>query len=292
MTTKDRAKQVGIMKAKPITERLAAALGKDCFAQPKLRGQRCRVNWVGDKPLLTSSYGNPFYYLGHIEDELKEHFFRIPLDGELYYHDPEFTQQHINSILNRTKNPHPDAQRISLHVFDLVANDFQWSRLTQLDTIFSDKSVSHVVKVPYQLIKTSEWPTHTADYLSQGYEGIILRSLSGHYVPLNPLEDAKRPSCLLKFKPSEKDEYLIIDMIEGKGWATGMLGSFVVVSPEGGASFSVGTGRELTKAKRQSWWNQRNELIGKAMLVVKHEPITTDNGIPICTVAYEVKKVR
>ena len=90
---------------------------------------------------------------------------------------------------------------------------------------------------------------------------------------------------MLKFKPTCYDDYTIVDLLPGTGWCTGMLGAFLVASPEG--SFAVGTGPALTKEKRQLYWQQRESLLGKK-LRVKHELIRTTNKLPLCTVAIEV----
>jgi hypothetical protein len=92
---------------------------------------------------------------------------------------------------------------------------------------------------------------------------------------------------MLKFKPTEKDEYIVVGVKEGTGWAEGMLGSFLVRGDDG-TVFAVGTGPELTKPKRIEYWKIRDTLPGN-ILIVKHEKIKTTGGIPICTSAYELK---
>lgn len=117
-------------------------------------------------------------------------------------------------------------------------------------------------------------------FVAEGYEGVILRSYEGTYTE-------KRTVNMLKFKPTKKDVYLIVGVKEGTNRLTGMLGSFLVRGHDG-TEFSVGTGPELTDEKRQRYWQIRDTLIGKKLLV-KHEEITTSGGKPICTVALEVK---
>lgn len=299
MTSINRPKQVGIMKAKPATENLIRRLGSTCYAQPKLRGQRCRTIWLPDErlPILISSYGNVFPFFSHIQEQLAE-MPRLPYDGELYVH--EWTQEKINSVCNRTKNPHEESYKVCYHIFDLAQEGNQTERKECFESTiramyepelgYSRQNITpNIFFVNTVEIETqTDWMNYCCEYIKAGYEGIILRSLDGHYSPLSQFASAQRPSTILKYKPSELDEYIIIGYSEGTGWASGMLGSFEVRSPDDSAQFSVGTGPELTKAKRQLWWSYRNELIGKT-LIVKHEPITTKNGIPICTVAYKMK---
>jgi len=287
--TKNKAKpQIGIMKAKPLTKRLLSQIGTTCIAQPKLRGQRCRTVWTpGGVPILLSSYGIPFQFLDHIQQALMQ-LPRKQYDGELYYHHPDYGQERINSILNRTTNPHPDRLKIQYHIFDIISTDPQWLRLMLRDSALHSTTLpSSIQIVPYELIQSASWLQKCSAYIKQGYEGIILRHTDGLYRPLDPVEQAKRPSTMLKYKPTHPDSYTIVGLNPGTGWAEGMLGSFSVQGEDGNI-FSVGTGPELTKAKRQHYWSIRKQLIGRK-LIVKHELTKTTGGIPICTTAYRIE---
>ena len=199
MTVKKRPKQKGIMKAKPLTQNLLKQIGPLCIAQRKLRGQHCRVMWTNGLPILISSYGIPFSYLEHIQKELLTlpHF---PWVGELYNHN--MSQEQINSILNRTTNRHPDSEKISFHIFDLASSEPQWQRLMNRDWELRNlPESSSLHSVDYYLIQTSDWQSYCTKFLSEGYEGIILRSQTAPYAPLDIHADLKRPSTMLKFKP-------------------------------------------------------------------------------------------
>ena len=286
----ERSKQKGIMKATVATPVLIRRLGPTCLAQRKYRGQRARTQWISHAtPVLISSYGVPFTFLEHITEELARlNRTCLPFDGELYYHDPDFTQQKHNSILNRSVNRHPDIDKIEYHIFDLAQDGPQWQRLQERDWELRGLPSSIPIKLARtELIQTPQWQEKCAQYLNEGYEGIILRHVQGKYSPLSIFDDAKRPDCILKFKPDQKDTYLIVGYKEGTGWAQGMLGGLIVVGMNDKVRFSVGTGAEFTKAKRIKYWSMREELIGKR-LVVKHEPINTEKGIPICTSGYKI----
>lgn len=289
---KNRPKQLGIMKATPAEAKNIGRLGTYCFAQPKLRGQRARTVWIGDQPILLSSYGNAFSFMEHITEQLKC-LPRKNYDGELYLHDPEWTQPKINSVCNRSTNRHPEGYKIQYHIFDLATEGTQRERFDELMCIsYKYKTLPCIQWVTTDKIHTVNWKIWCKLYLEEGYEGIILRHLTSPYSPLTTLEEAKRPRWILKYKPSEKDSYTIVGFKPGieDGWTAGMLGSFLVQSPEGGEAFYVGTGPELTKAKRTRYWAERHSLLGKT-LVVKHEPVETGTGkgIPICTSAFRLE---
>ena len=279
----DRPKRRGIMLAKPANDHLIRGLGDTFFVQPKLRGQRCRVAWVEDWPVLLTSYGNTFSFMGHIQEELLR-LPRLPYDGELYNH--ELSQEEINSVVMREKNPHPNSELIQYHIFDIATQQRQAARFMCLDSLPWNTDNHSVVWLGFSLASPLDWPDKAATAIADGYEGLIFRAMDGLYVPLDPLSYAKRPSTVLKWKPTEHDDYVIVDLLPGTGWASGMLGSFLVEDAEGNR-FAVGTGRELTKAKRLAHWNNRSALLGRR-LRVKHEPIRTSGGLPVCTVAWEV----
>lgn len=57
--------------------------------------------------------------------------------------------------------------------------------------------------------------------LSRGGEGLMLRNPKMKYIP-------KRTKELLKVKPMEDSEAIIVNMVEGKGKDTGKMGALVV----------------------------------------------------------------
>jgi DNA ligase-1 len=249
------------------------------LAQRKLKGVRCVTRWVEGIPILLSSYGIPFQFMEHIQAALLE-LPELPWDGELYVHG--WSQERINSATKPKVNRNEETILVEYHIFDIWAQPLQESRLQSLALLL--EGVQH----PLYLVETVEtnkkdWIPLCSEYLREGYEGIMLRHPQGKYVSRNP---AYRSPHLLKYKPTETDAYTIVGTKEGEGWAKGMLGAFIVTSGE--TKFSVGTGPALTKATRASLWLQRDSLVGRTLLV-KHEPVETVGGIPICTVAVEVE---
>jgi DNA ligase-1 len=105
------------------------------------------------------------------------------------------------------------------------------------------------------------------DYISAGYEGQMLR-LDNHY-------ESKRSKSLLKHKSFIDEEYTILDIVEGVGNKTGMVGSFV---------FKNKAGKTFNSSPKFNWevctemWNNRHKLIGKEA-TVKYFNLTPD-GVP------------
>lgn len=279
-----RAKRQGIMLANPATEKSMLSLGDSCFAQPKLNGERASVTWFHGEPILLSSYGNEFRFIQHIKEAIKDSFGnnQLPLDGELYVHG--WSRERIHSAASRKVNENLDTRTLQFHIFDFKGNpdQSQWQRihtLTENSSIFDWP----LFYVPYKVISTDPqaWMNQVYLYTQEGYEGAIFRN------PLYSYEE-KRSKGLLKFKPSETDEYEILGLHEAisqEGKFKGMVGAFVVAGDDG-TVFSVGAGK-LNHSERERLWKNREGLIGKNLLV-KHEMLKTKNGIPLCCVAVEV----
>jgi hypothetical protein len=225
--------------------------------------------------MLISSYGNEFK-LPHITAALvQQNLQGVRLDGELYIHGEPFETIHSIASASR-KELHPRSEEMQFHIFDFKLARPQHERLIYLYQR-SFRPPLHFVDT--QLLISGPWEEKVMEYIDLGYEGIILRGYSADYTET-------RTPFLLKFKPREEDHYRILDVAEGEGWCTNMLGSFIVAGDDG-TPFSVGSGKLLTKANRKALWESRHTLPGK-LLLVKHEPMKTRRGFPKCAVAISV----
>ena len=271
----------GIQLCYPADDKRIAKLPDVIFVQPKLNGERCRVEWFDNEPVLLSSYGNEFKYLDHIKESLMRLPVQRPWDGELYVHG--WSRERIHSVVSRKKNSNADVGEMQFHVFDV--QDMvrtQTKRNELLAQLFIDNESSALEVVPTTVIDKNDWLSVCTFYITEGYEGIILRDPRALY-------QNKRLSTVLKFKPTEHDTYQIVGVaqeVSQHGELKESLGSFLVTSDEG-TVFRVGTGPSLTKELREHYWKVRESLPGK-MLKVKHELLRTTNDIPIACVAVEV----
>ena len=106
--------------------------------------------------------------------------------------------------------------------------------------------------------------------ISKNGEGIMLRDP-------NSLYEQKRSKSLLKVKPTDDAEAIIIDMIEGKGKDEGSMGAMkmqTVKLPY--IEFRIGTG--FTQAMRKSFWKQKNNMKGNTVTFT-HKGLTA-KGVP------------
>lgn len=262
----------GIMKASPFEEKRLLKWEPPFIVQPKYDGVRCRaVPLDNGEYMLLSSGENPIFSVPHINESLltnnlSHHY---ELDGELYCHGMSF--EDIVSITSRTTNLHSNHKEIKFHIFDIVSQDTQVKRLNSLYDI-ADKP-GYFELAPYWICYNLDCIMFTYDkIISLGYEGIVVRNAYAPY-------ERKRSTWVMKFKPKKRDDYEIVgfqEEISIDGLAKGRLGSFVCKSGDGN-TFNVGTG--LSADQRQSYWNERETLIGK-IAKVKYQHLTSGKNVP------------
>jgi hypothetical protein len=126
---------------------------------------------------------------------------------------------------------------------------------------------SIVVVKTDQIDNMNDLTGYYEDYILDGYEGQMIR-LDENY-------ENKRSKFLLKHKSFIDEEFNILDIIQGIGNKTGMVGAFV---------FKSKTGRIFNASPKFNWeeciamWNNRANLIGKSA-TVKYFNLTPD-GVP------------
>lgn len=275
----DRPKREGIMLAYPVEDDARVArLGEDFIAQPKLNGDRCHVEWFHGDPVLISSYGNMFEGLTHITAALRAHPSPNHFDGEIYVHG--WGKDKIHSAASRKTNASEDAKYLEFHIFDIKASIPQLSRVGILQEMQFNWPLCRVNSYRATI---KNWRQLAFAFVERGYEGIILRDFHSLY-------EEKRSVNMLKYKPTYKDTYEIIDVREAitkTGEPKDMLGAFLVGSKTvANDEFWVGAGK-LTHEERTRLWKLRDQLPGKT-LEVKHEKLTTSHGVPLCCVAVRV----
>ena len=106
-------------------------------------------------------------------------------------------------------------------------------------------------------------------YVNQGYEGQMIR--------LDKEYESKRSKSLLKHKSFIDEEYTILDVVEGEGNKTGMVGSFVFEN-KNGKRFNASPKYNWEECKRL--WNQRQELLGKSATVKYFNLTPGDSPVP------------
>lgn len=274
-------RRTGVMLCYPFEEKRLKRWNVDVLIQPKYDGERCRALIYNKTVTLLSSEGNVITSVPHINKALLETGMNeIELDGELYAHGLPFEE--IHSRVSRKVNLHPDYEQIQYHIFDTISNEAQVTRLLELTKYAFNPDILRVVET-YRSDNgdTQNIMLWLEQFQKQGYEGIIVR---------HPLATYKRSrsTLMMKFKPRKKDSYKILGYEEERdiyGQPKGRLGALICISNDGG-TFKVGSG--FTAEQRQNYWNVKENLIGR-IVVVKYQHLTPGRNVPRFPVFAEVK---
>ena len=283
-------KRVSIQLAYPFSEDRLFNRGQFPFhwkppylIQPKLNGERCRLIVSEGRTLLLSSTDEIIPSIPHINASALS----LPqgeYDGELYTHGLSWSE--IHSIVSRQINLHHSYTEMELHLFDLITPLSQAERLWDLGQCFHHP-VPYIKQVPTYMVNTLDEITKLYDtFISDGYEGFILRDINAPYVP-------KRSPWMMKFKPKKRDTYPISSIIEAiseSGTPMGMVGAFQCLD-DMGTLFKVGAGH-LTHKERKDLWTQwqDNAITPEAKLEIEFQTLSDKAKVPLFSRALKVLK--
>ena len=274
--------RTGIMLCYPFSEKRLSTWTNGFIIQPKLNGERCRaIIEDNGRVLLFSSEGNQIPYLQHINQDLKNTGLKnIELDGEVYLHGMD--RETIHGIVSRKVNPHPDGKLMQFHIFDIINNATQIQRMHSLLNISNSfKNSLHLVT--QSIGYTLEDVTRTLDYcMEDRYEGVVLREINSVY-------KRDRSTQMMKVKPMEQDDYLIVGYTEEctiDKVPKDTLGS-LILKGDNAETFNVGTGTYLTKDTRKRLWEIRESLPGM-IATIKYQEITKARGVPYIPVLIDI----
>jgi DNA ligase-1 len=185
-----------------------------------------RAIWDGSK--LVSRDGNEFsaptWFLAQLPADTM-------LDGELWIARGAF--QKTLSVVRKKTPIAAEWQAVTFRVFDAPAikGGFE-ARLAACGTILAGCAIASVVE--HTICRDSRHMHATFGALcADGAEGIMLRR------PASPYEQ-KRSSSLLKLKPSDSCEAVLVGSESGDGRISGLVGALVVAWR--GLKFKIGTG--------------------------------------------------
>ena len=230
------------------------------YIQPKLDGIRCLFTANG----AFSRNKKQFMNLKHIEMALKPFFDQNPdvvLDGELYNHKLKRDFEKIVSLVRKQKPTEEDRRNaqhlIQFHVYDYfdgVQYDSYQIRNNNLTTSNIYGPSIHYVPT-YRVHKHEEaLNMHHAAFLSNGYEGSILR--------LDDVYKHTRSYSLMKFKDFSDAEATIVGYELGQGKRTGTLGKFLMMDDDGNR-FGCPPGKGYNYKDLANILKNINKYIGK-----------------------------
>ena len=287
-------------KYEPSTANKRSGIVFPCYVQPKLDGLRCVVyaggdlgyagkggdlgyagkdgdlgyaGKGGDQPVYQSRTGGSFTTLQHLNREVTEILRRNPglvLDGELYTKEIPF-EELAGIIKKKSISSEEDwakIREVQYHVYDLIIPGMPFQeRLSILKSTLEETRGVRIV--PTHLAKSStEFREKFAEFVEQGYEGIMLRNVTGIYV------ENYRSNDLMKYKEFQEAEYPIVDFKEASGRDAGTV-IWECETPEG-RRFSVRP--RGTVESRKQWFQSAKSIVGKQLTVIFQE--LSEMGVP------------
>lgn len=235
-----------------------------CFVQKKFDGTRCVA--VSQKGLFSRNRKS-YSHLEHIKEEINRLPPNMILDGELY--SDTLTFQEIVGLVKRETLKSGDEEKqlqIKFHVYDLVNDAPYVQRYANLQLMFRRYKFKHLVLVKTENCESEEKMKEMhAQYVAEGYEGIMLRNKEGAY-------SNARSIHLQKYKEFFDAEVKIVGFKEGEGAEEGCV---IWLCELDGKTFSCRP--RGTREDRQEQFLHGNQYIGKQLTVRYQEK--TDDGL-------------
>ena len=238
--------------------------------EPKMDGLRSLLVVRREGPDMVaeflSSGGHPYPAVSHLIEEFLEKYTGtdpIIIDGELYCHG--MTLEEINSAVKSYKE---STLNINFHIFDLpLLDDIQSARsyaaMHLTAKLGSDKfPVLERLHIGHE----DEIIIHHNKWVEQGYEGAMLKDPNGTY------QSGQRSSFWTKVKMFDDTEFHVLDMHLGQRDE-----DLIVTCRCKDGDFDVKMAG--SKAIKALQWENRNNIINKMDLTVKHFGLSK-YGIP------------
>ncbi len=195
------------------------------------------------------------------------------LDGELW-----IARQRFELVVSTVRDKQPDHEawkKVKFMVFDIPELETSFDgRLKEMQSLIKQLDIPWV-----QMVKQWKVANHPA-LMSQlekitkaGAEGLMLHKGSSFY-------KGKRTGDLLKVKPYQDAEAVVVNHIAGKGKYTKMLGAMVVEMPDG-TQFKIGSGFSD---------NERKQPPAIGATITYQYRGKTKNGIPRFATFLRVRK--
>ncbi len=243
------------------------------FVQRKYDGIRCLAYMKDGKVVLESRTGEPFEKFDLLRVQIETLFSKMSTemrdgfywDGELYTNDIPFNE--ISGLVRMTvKHAKPadieKANKIHYYIYDCInINHLEMNckeRYAFMDTYFKFFKKGDITMVHRVETEVAEQPAdvkskHDA-YVSDGYEGIMIRDMSGAY------EVDKRSKYLQKYKEFNENEFKIIGFHEENGG----LVIWDVILPNGK---TCACAPNASDAQRKEMFKNGDKYIGKMLTV-------------------------
>ena len=249
--------------------------------EPKLDGVRvvaiCDVD--RDEVVLMSRNGKELANFPHInqqfEDMLDQLSESMVFDGEIMSENFQVLMREIH------RKDGAKTEDAVLNLFDcLTLKEFKAGGsvkpITERKTMLeSFRLGANMQRVEYVACDLTEDRDRFLDYnklcVDRGYEGIMVKPITGAY-------ECRRSTLWLKVKPFIEVSLTVVATEEGTGRNAGKLGALIVEGTDMGKFIRTNVGSGLTDSDRESYWRDRDKLIGQ-VIEVRADAITQNQDV-------------
>ena len=249
--------------------------------EPKLDGVRvvaiCDVD--RDEVVLMSRNGKELANFPHInqqfEDMLDQLSESMVFDGEIMSENFQVLMREIH------RKDGAKTEDAVLNLFDcLTLKEFKTGGsakpLTERKIMLeSFRLGANMQRVEYVACDLTEDRDRFLDYnklcVDRGYEGIMVKPIAGAY-------ECRRSTLWLKVKPFIEVSLTVVATEEGTGRNAGKLGALIVEGTDMGKFIRTNVGSGLTDSDRESYWRDRDKLIGQ-VIEVRADAITQNQDV-------------
>lgn len=241
------------------------------YTQPKLDGIRCIAVIENGVCTLWSRTRKLITGVPHINRELETKFTvgKVILDGELYNHKYKHDFETIVSFV-RNEDPQPGHEVVQYHIYDNPTRPTSGfgNRFFSLEDEIVGMTYTRLVQT-ITVASEDELMDCYHKFCADGYEGSIVRNVSGDY-------KNKRSYDLQKVKDFDDAEFEIIGIEEGRGKLQGHAATFIC-KMDSGNTFNVKMKGDIDRLKE--YFNDHSLWSGKK-LTVQYQGLTNKNGVP------------
>lgn len=187
-----------------------------CLVQPKLDGVRCLMvcDPNAQEVKFLSRTGKEYLSLAHIGNDVHDYMVNHPdidtmetfiLDGEVYSDELGF-----QDIVSAVKAFKPNSLKLKFRCYDIINNEDQATRVATVSNMVGSINSDHIQSVETQIVESeSDIRLMFSQWVSQGYEGAMVRLLDGKY------ESGARSHSLLKYKEFDDAEFRFVGFETG-----------------------------------------------------------------------------
>lgn len=266
-----------VMLAKKYYDEQLKVEGKEFYLTEKYDGVRCVAIKSNEKVSFFSRQGQPILELVDIENEMKQLPDDLVLDGELLIKD--YDQFKDRDVLQQTlKIVRKDGVKTGVNymVFDWLPLDefnngkskLTYAKRQELHPL-NYINFNNIRKVPilYKGKDMSIVPELLGQLEDEGKEGLMLNLANGYWTNT-------RSSSLLKIKTMQTFDERVVDVFEGEGKYSGMLGG-VIVNYKG---YQLRVGSGFNDEQRYYYWRHPEEIVDRVIEIQYFRESANQNG--------------